>query len=165
MREFGLLTFLLQVRRCRRRCCWQDVPPHIIHYEQVPFRIRPDGLRQLCCYCYVSGLYFLSSYEAVYTLQAKDGSKNWNILSIFRRRSYKNPQTKGSCYSTAFSTHLFVHPTGSTKPAAGSTRGYRRTTLTLRAMNLPVAKNVATLPSFWPPAIALPFQPHSSLAA
>jgi hypothetical protein len=67
----GPLTFLLQVRRCRRRCCWQDVPPHIIHYEQVPFRIRPDGLRQLCCYRYVSGFYFLSSCEAICTMQAQ----------------------------------------------------------------------------------------------
>lgn len=153
------------MRRCRRRCCWQDVPPHIIHYEQVPFRIRPDGLRQLCCYRYVSGLYFSILVRGNLHHASKDGSRGWNILSIFRRWSYENPQTKGSCYSTASSTDLFVRPTGSTKPAAGSTRGYRRTTLTLRAMNLPVAKNVATLPSFWPPAIALPFQPHSSLAA
>jgi hypothetical protein len=79
----GLLTFLLQVRRCRRRCCWQDVPPHIIHYEQVPFRIRPDGLRQLCCYRYVSGLHFSILVRGNLHHASKDGSKGWNILSIF----------------------------------------------------------------------------------
>jgi hypothetical protein len=30
------------------------MPPHFIHYEQVPFRIRSDRLRQLCRHCDVS---------------------------------------------------------------------------------------------------------------
>lgn len=152
------------MRRCRRRCCWQDVPPHIIHYEQVPFRIRPDGLRQLCCYRYVSSLYFSILVRGNLHHASKDGSKGWNILSIFRRWSYENPQTKGSCYSTASSTDLFVRPTGSTKPAAGSTRGYRRTISTLRAMDCPWLRMSQLFRHSGPRPLPLLFHPHNSPA-
>ena len=92
---------VVKVRRCRRRCCGQDLPPHILHYEQVPFRIRSDSLRQLCGHCYVSIPYYLSSRAAVYIKQEADRSRSGCIFPNIQKFLSCDPTQKSSSDNVA----------------------------------------------------------------
>lgn len=48
-----MLTPRAQVCRRGRWCGRQDMSPHQLHHQQVPFRICPDRVRQLRRHCYV----------------------------------------------------------------------------------------------------------------